>query len=184
MEIELKRGSDAEVRTQTVLRRLLRRYDLADWIFTRRVVLDETAKPHSHPVMTLDTEFERNESLLLAAFVHEQLHWFEEEHAESRDRAIEETKLHYAEVPGKPPEGAVDEYSTRLHLLVCYLEYQALKRLLGIPEAKATILAVSRNHYHWIYKTVLADEEIIGKIVRQYDLLPGPLRISQKPTVN
>ena len=33
-------------------------------------------------------------------------------------------------------EGARDEFSTYLHLIVCYLEFSAMKELLGEPKAR------------------------------------------------
>jgi hypothetical protein len=152
------------------------KYDLTDWLFTTRVDVDENAIPHSHPVLTINTEHEGNEALFLAAFVHEQLHWFEEEHAEIRDRAIDDTVQYFPKVPSDRPEGAGDEESTRLHLLVCYLEYQALKRILGIQTAKQTIIALSEHHYSWVYRTVLKDGPKIRRIIQKHNLLPASLR--------
>jgi len=176
VEITLKNGTPAEVRTRLVLHALLEKYDMTGWIFTNRVVVDETARPHSHPVLTLNTQNEHNEAMCLAELVHEQLHWFEEAHAERRDRAIDETSQYYAEVPSARPEGAGSESSTRLHLLVCYFEYQAMKCLLGAHAARQTMVALSQHHYCWIYRTVLEDERKICGIVQRHDLLPEPLR--------
>jgi hypothetical protein len=51
--------------------------------------------------------------MALAEFVHEQLHWFEETHADARDDAIEETKQLYPVVPIARPDGAGSEVSIR-----------------------------------------------------------------------
>jgi hypothetical protein len=176
LDIRPKSGTPSERRMCDVLENLCRQHDLAPWIFTRRVDVDETAIPHSHPVLTLNTENEHDEAMALAELVHEQLHWFEEEHALERDRAIDETTVYYPEVPSARPEGAGDETSTRLHLLVCYLEYQALKLLLGAEAAHRTLLATGRHHYRWIYRAVLADEPVIARIVHTHNLLPPVLR--------
>ena len=149
---------------------------MSGWIFTNSILVDETAIPHSHPVLTLNATHEQNETMALAEFVHEQLHWFEEQHAERRDQAIGETVLQYPIVPSARPEGAGDKSSTRLHLLVCYLEYQALKRLVGCHIARQTVFALSRHHYCWVYRMVLTTEHQLEVIVRKYDLLPEPLR--------
>jgi hypothetical protein len=176
LEIVLKNGTPAEIGMRAVLSKLCADHDLSGWIFTQTIEVDEAAMPHSHPVLTLNTENEHDELMALASLVHEQLHWFEEEHAANRDRAIEETTLHYPSVPSARPEGAGDEISTRLHLLVCYLEYQALKVLLGEHVARQTILALSRHHYCWVYRIVLTDERRIESILRNHDLLPETLR--------
>jgi hypothetical protein len=178
MEIRLAHDTDAEARTRDALRRLLEKYDLRDWILTNTVVVDETARPHSHPVLTLHTAWAGDERKLLALFVHEQLHWFEEERAADRDLAIEKTRQTHPSVPNAPPEGSLNETSTRLHLLVCYLELQAMAQLVGAEEARETILALSRHHFRWIYRTVLEDDGTIARILRDCNLLPEPLRTS------
>jgi hypothetical protein len=173
----VKSGAPAEQGMRDLIASLLDRYDLAGWIYTDDVTVDQAAMPHSHPVLTLNTEHQHDETMALAEFVHEQLHWFEEAHAADRDRAIEATRQPYPTVPAARPDGgAGTETSTRLHLLVCYLEYQALKRLLDAERARTTIAAISNDHYRWIYQTVLRDEAIIADIVQQHDLVPEPLR--------
>lgn len=47
------------------------------WIRTRDVVVEEKAIPHSHPVLTLNTQYLKNDNALLATFIHEQFHWLE-----------------------------------------------------------------------------------------------------------
>src|SRR5262249_32114244 len=53
LEIALKRGSKGELQTRDQLQRLIKTYDLAKWTFTRSILIDEEAIPHSHPVLTL-----------------------------------------------------------------------------------------------------------------------------------
>jgi hypothetical protein len=176
LEITLQSGTAPEVATRVALRGLLAKFDLTGWIFTRHVHINETATPHSHPILTLNARNRDNTTLLLSEFVHEQLHWFEEDNQQARDKAIEETVLRYPNVPLSRPEGAVDELSTRLHLLVCYLEFQAMQLLVGRRTARETMLDLSRHHYCWIYRTILEDERAIRKIILKYDLLPHSLR--------
>lgn len=175
VKIGLQNDAPNEQRMKAVLEHLLEWHDLEPWLFTRAVRIDENGMPHSHPVLTLNAEC-FDETTVLAEFVHEQLHWFEEEHADARDRAIEETKLRYPAVPVARPEGAGSEDSTRLHLIVCYLEFQALKLLLGKEKARAQIETLSRHHYCWVYRTVLEDETLLADIVRHHNLYPEPLR--------
>src|SRR5919109_2155214 len=56
VEIALKHGTPAEVRTREQLQRLLTTYDLSPWIYTKSIVIDERAIPFSHPVRTLRTK--------------------------------------------------------------------------------------------------------------------------------
>ncbi len=176
LNLKLEHDSPAERRTRTDLLELAQLHDLQPWLFTDTIIIDETARPHSHPVLTLNVNYEQNEYFLLASFVHEQLHWFEEERKEIRDRAIEATRDSYPEVISSRPEGSGDERSTRLHLLVCYLEYQILKVLIGAAAAQQTILELSHHHYRWIYATVLRDEKKIERVVREFAFFPDGLR--------
>lgn len=75
LTIELASGSEAEANTREWLRRLLEQYDVAGWMFTLRVRIEEDAVPHSHPVLTLGTR-SPHDWALLSALIHEQLHWF------------------------------------------------------------------------------------------------------------
>jgi hypothetical protein len=176
LDIRVKRSTPAELETRTAIGWLLKKYRLNEYLFTRDVEIDEESRPHSHPVLTLDTRLRENKTLLLSTFVHEQLHWFEEEHAAERDLAIEETKRYYRNVPCSPPEGAANEASTRLHLLVCYLEYRVMQRLVGESVGRQVMRDLARDHYSWIYHTVLEDEGRIDQIVRKYNLIPKGLQ--------
>jgi hypothetical protein len=55
MEVTLAHGTEAEAQTRDQLQRLLKTYDLSTWTWTRKVLIDQDAIPHSHPVLTLHT---------------------------------------------------------------------------------------------------------------------------------
>src|SRR5580765_554879 len=76
IKIALKAGTKAEQDTKAQLERLLKKYDLSKWIFTKSILIDAKEIPHSHPILTLSTRHLLDDDLLLATFVHEQLHWF------------------------------------------------------------------------------------------------------------
>lgn len=169
--ISLKHGSPAERQTQMQLERLLQRYNLAPYTFTRDVVIDQDAIPHSHPVLTLHTRHLKQDDELLATFVHEQAHWFVRGHDDAESRAEQEYRALYPKVPVGYPQGAQDEQSTYLHLTVCYLEYQGMKRLVGLERAQATMEFWSHDHYTWVYQTLMRDEAKIGDVVTRNGLL-------------
>jgi hypothetical protein len=179
VDIRLVNGTDAESRTAEALRRLLSTHDLRAWTYTERIDIDERAYPHSHPVLTLTTGH-RSDERLLAEFVHEQLHWYEEIHAVQRDAAIESTREPYPDVPSGRPEGAGDETSTRLHLLVCQLEYRVLAQLLGAEQASRIVDELGEHHYRWIHRTVRGEPRRIEAVLRAHDLLPA--RLTERPS--
>jgi hypothetical protein len=172
IEISLKSGSQAEIQTKEQLRRLLKTYDLSKWIFTKSVLIDEKAIPHSHPVLTLSTRHLKDDDLLLSTFVHEQTHWFLVQKDKETREATKELRALFPKVPAGLPEGASDENSTYLHLLVNYLEYRADRELLGELKAKQVMEFWATDHYTWVYKTVLERARDIGNIMFKYKLIP------------
>lgn len=175
LKVLLEGGTPAECRMEVCLADLLQAHDLDGWIYTSVIRIAENDMPHSHPVLTMNTAYSDDKTLALAEFLHEQLHWFEEERAEARDRFIEATRLRYPEVPAARPEGSGEESSTRLHLLVCHLEHQALASLIGGDEARGVMQRMSAHHYNWVYRTILEDKSAIADLVRTYELIPSPL---------
>ncbi|HXG66718.1 MAG TPA: hypothetical protein VNO70_16575, partial [Blastocatellia bacterium] len=79
-------------------------------------------------------------------------------------------KTLYPGAPAGPPEGARNQYSTYLHLLVCHLEYEAMKELVGAEKAQGVIEALSRRFYKWVYRTVLADGPKIAAVAAKHNL--------------
>ena len=51
--------------------------------------------------------------------------------------------------------------------MVCHLEYQAVRALLGDERARNTLSA--NRHYTWIYRTVL-DDPTVGEILERHGL--------------
>ena len=136
IDISLKNGSAGEIQTRDQLQRLLKTYDLSKWIFTKSILIDEKAIPHSHPILTLHTRHLKDDDLLLSTFVHEQLHWFLVQNDKETKEAMKDLRALFPKVPVGFPNGAEDEESTYLHLLVNYLEYRADRELLGELRAK------------------------------------------------
>lgn len=165
--IGLAHGSAAEAAMARELRDVLRTHDVEPWIMTRKVLIDSTKIPHSHPVLTLHTRHIGAELELLATFVHEQLHWLEDEPwLGNFEAAMADFEKMYPNVPSSREGGARDRQSTYRHLLVCDMELQALTILVGRETARK-ILAKT-THYEWIYDKVLGDPRI-----REIALLHG-----------
>jgi hypothetical protein len=173
IEISLKKNSKAEQQTKEQLQRLLKTYDLTKWIFTKSIEIDEEAIPHSHPVLTLSARHVKDDELLLSTFVHEQAHWFLTQNDKNAEAAKKELRILFPNVPVAFPEGANDENSSYLHLIVIYLEYRAGRELLGELKARQVMEFWATDHYTWIYKTVLGRPRDIGNIALKYKLIPG-----------
>jgi hypothetical protein len=175
LEITLKHSDQREIQTRDQLQRLMTAYDLSKWIFTRKIVIDSDRNviPHSHPVLTLSVRRLKDDELLLSTFVHEQLHWFLTQRRETTEAVMKELRQLYPKIPVGAPEGARDEESGYLHLIVNYLEYRAAQELLGELKARQVMEFWSNDHYTWIYRTVLSDGRQIGRLLFQHKLVPG-----------
>jgi hypothetical protein len=171
IEIALKSGTPREVQTKEQLQRLLKTYDLSKWIFTRSILIDEKAIPHSHPVLTLHTRHLKDDDLLLSTFVHEQLHWFLVQNDQETKEAMKDLRTTFPKVPVGFPDGGENEESTYLHLLVNYLEYRADRELLGELRARQVFEFWASDHYRWVYKTVLERTRDIGDIAFRHKII-------------
>ncbi len=170
METKLAHNSAEEVRTKDQLNRLLQQYPLARWYFTRSVVIDEKAIPHSHPTLTLHTRHLKDDDLLLSTFVHEQIHWFLDSRHEETKAAEDELKALFPKLPVGFPDGAEDEESDYLHLLVNFLEWRSDKELLGELRARQIMEFWAHDHYRVLYQTVLEHAHEIGTIIAKHHL--------------
>lgn len=184
LEIELKQGSPDEARTRDQLLRLLQAHDLGRWIFTRKVLIDGSPQviPHSHPVLTLSTRHQKDDDLLLATFVHEQLHWYLVENHERAKPALQELRQLYPDAPSGFPQGGKDQESTWSHLIVCYWEIRAAKELLGELRAFQVAQFWAHDHYMWIYRKVLEEGYKIGPLVHKHGLIPDARKRDPSPS--
>lgn len=157
--IGLANGTEAEANTAAELRTLMRKHDLEPWILTRRVLIDAKQIPHSDPILTIDTVPADKEPELLSTFLHEELHWLENEPWRADFRAaMKDYETLFADVPPPNEGGARDAESTYRHLLVCDMEFQVMKTLLGEAVARRTLGAIT--HYEWVYDKVLNDPRV------------------------
>lgn len=117
-----------ELQVREIVLKIFEQYALSDWMFTDRIVIDNTAPiPHSHPLLTLNTRYLSDETEILTNIIHEQLHWFLGEHQSALRAAIVDMRALYPAMPDGPPRGGRNRRSTELHLVVCSLEYLALE---------------------------------------------------------
>ena len=170
--ISLAHGSPTEQQTQTQLERLLGTYNLAKWIFTKSIAIDDRAIPHSHPVLTLHARHLKDDELLLSTFVHEQLHWFITQRDKDADEAEKELRRLYPKIPVGFPQGSNDEKGNYAHLLVIYLEYRADRELLGELRARQVMEFWATDHYTWLYRTILDHAPEVGEIALKHNLIP------------
>jgi len=159
VSISTENGSAREELVKTELEGLLKQYNVEKYSFTDKVIIEEGVIPHSHPVITLNTRRYEIPERTLTTYIHEQLHHYFEDHKGHEQSAIKILEEKYPSVPVGFPDGARDEYSTRLHLLLCTLEFKAAKDLFGSEKADELMGYWKQNYYRWIFETVDKDYE-------------------------
>lgn len=172
MTIVYAHESEDERATGVQLLALLGRYDLSRWRFTSTVHIERGVIPHSHPILTLNTRHLDDDGLLLATYLHEQLHWFLDGRFDQVRHAVEDLRRRYPQPPVGYPDGAQDEFSSFVHYIVCYLEWRAVLELVGLAEAQRIFTFWRGDHYRSIYASVMDDTAAIGAIVEQRIGLP------------
>lgn len=169
IHIRLHESTPLEKEAQAQLERILDKYELDRWIFTDSVLIQSYVIPHSHPVLTLNTRYTDNDNEQLSTFLHEQIHWYADADSLTTEKVIDTFRGMYDNVPVRGGEGARSEYSTYLHLLVCWLEFDGLRRLIGEQEARSVL--ESKTYYKWIYNKVLTEEDRISAVIKEYDMV-------------
>ena len=168
--IQLKNGTDAERRTKEQLDRILASYDVSKYTFTRSVLIDEKSIPHSHQVLTLHTRHLGQDALLLSTYIHEQLHWYLDQHDKQTEAAEQDLRKLYPNPPIGYPEGSPDAEGDYLHLIDCYLEMLADRELMGSERAAKVMDFWAGDHYTWVYRTLIRDEAKFGSIIERHHL--------------
>jgi len=166
--IRLGSNTAREMATEKQLRRLLDQYDVSPYSYTYSILINQGDVPHSHPVLTLNTVHLGDDANTLSTFLHEQFHWFSLITDAATKATIADLKQIYPDVPVGRGLGARDEYSTYVHLIVCWQEYEVLASYLG-QDAAARILG-SKRHYRWIYKQVLENTDTLRKLLEKHGL--------------
>lgn len=175
VDIALRHGTADEAATRAQLERLLAAHDLRLWLFTSRVMIDRTALPHSHPILTLHTRHLRDDDLLLSTWLHEQLHWFLSEREASTTAAVEDVLTIWPDLPIGHPDGSRDAWGNGLHLLIGLLEWTALKLTLGELRARQVMGFWAEDHYRAIYRIVLDQPRRLAEVLRRHDLIWPPV---------
>ena len=170
IDIQLAHNSPAEQQTKAQLERLLKQYDTSRYTFTQTIVIDDSAIPHSDPVLTLHTRHLQQDDELLSTYVHEQLHWYLDSKKQQTNAAEKELRALYPNPPVGGKEGSRTMQSDYLHLIVCKLEWDADRQLLGDARAQVVMDFWAKDHYTWVYQTVLTDSDKIEAIIKHNNL--------------
>ncbi len=174
IDIDLGHAEREAARIRAWLTALRKRHDLSRYEYTQLIQIVPAGPTFSHPILTLGTRFTDTEDLLLATYLHEQMHWYlwrlgGPDH-DPVAPFFDELVKRYPKAPIKLPEGARNYEQTYVHLVVCWLEMAAVTELIGRERAEA--LADTQWGYRWIYRTVLKDWDALEALFWQHGLVP------------
>lgn len=153
LQIALANNDRFERATRDRLLALSARYPIAPFLFTKNVWIHSGGVPFSHPTLTLNSRYRDAPLTLLTVFIHEQLHWYADLHADRVFAAVDELDAAYPDTPLGWPIADKTRKDTLLHLIICALELDAMTALIGETQARQTLQ--ERNAYRWIYEQVL-----------------------------
>lgn len=174
IDVDMSHAEREAARIRDLLTALRKRHDLARFEFTRHVQIVPAGPTHSHPILTLGTRFAETEDLLLSTYVHEQMHWYLWRLGGPDHDPIapffDELVRRYPKAPTRLPEGARNYEQTYVHMVVCWLEVAAMTELIGRERAHA--VADTQWGYRWIYRTVIADAEPLGRLYAEHGIAP------------
>jgi hypothetical protein len=124
MNLVTKSGSERENIQVEKLRSLIKKYE--PLFFTEDIIVEQGAKPHSHPVLTLNTRPQTDEGIL-GQLIHEQLHWYAVSHERYKE-CIDFLRDTY-----NKPDGDVGSTINGFweHIIVCYNTRVQLEKFFG-----------------------------------------------------
>jgi hypothetical protein len=171
--IDLSHAENAAMAVRERLIALRSKYALGAYEYCREVVITPTVMPYSHPVISLNTGL-FSETALLANYLHEQMHWYvtwySHKHTDQWRGVWAVLEGRYPDPPVGRGEGADTVSSTHLHLIVNWLEIEALSSLIGREAARAHVTQL--HYYRWIYASVLRDWDALKRLYLSHQLLP------------
>lgn len=171
--IDLSYAERNAIAVREMLIALHTKYALGAYEYCKEVSIAPGVLPYSHPVIRLNTAL-FTETALLANYLHEQMHWYvtwySHKHTDKWRSVWTALEYRYPDPPIGRGEGADTLASTHLHLIVNWLEIEALSNLIGAEAARA--LVANLHYYRWIYASVIRDWQALRELYASYQLVP------------
>lgn len=172
LEIEEINPDELTKQSKDALVAFTNEYDLEPFFYTTKIQINSDGSSQSHPILTLSTKSAHYPDRLLSTFLHEQFHWWASEANDDDFRlAMQDLKDLFPILPEMGVAGSV--FSTYLHLIICWKEFQALNSVIGEARAKSVLESFIHEAkiYEWIYTQVLMKYNEIELILHKRNLL-------------
>ncbi len=173
IEFTTEHNTENEKETIELVKSLNKAHDLTKWHFSDAIHINSKAIPQSHPILTLHTRHNKPQEidLLLSTYLHENIHWYLDAHQTELTNIIAVLKKRFPDVAVGYPDGARDEHSSYLHIVVCFLELNAIRQLLSDVRYDRIVRFWQQDHYTRIYKLVVEHDNEIAILIKQHKLL-------------
>ncbi|HXH74328.1 MAG TPA: hypothetical protein VNJ08_05140 [Bacteriovoracaceae bacterium] len=161
--------------TKQNLYHLAQVYELEPFLFAKKIRINAIEEPGPSNILTVHTRYANQPNKLLSQWLHAELHFWARLNAKKMAAAIQELKTLYPNPSLESKPG--DNYSIFPHLIICFLEFEALAYFLGKNQAISIITDFMKDDkiLPWTYSQVLTNSDPIRKIIEKYELMPAPL---------
>ncbi|NVJ70150.1 MAG: hypothetical protein HWE08_07350 [Alphaproteobacteria bacterium] len=170
LNITTESGSERELQVANMIQKFEAEFDLSEWRFTNNIHIKSRAIPHSHPVLTLHTRHIKKPYALYSTYLHEQIHWYLDAHPAKETAAKADLALLLGEAKTGRPYGSRTVDATYMHVIVCFLEIDAMKKLFGTQKANELLNFWRNDHYTWVYDQLTDHWDEIEQIIIRHDL--------------
>ncbi len=158
LNVNSKNNDPVELEVVKLIKSICDKYDVP--IFTDTILVEKGVVPHSHPILTLNARL-KDERLILATLVHEQFHWYVQNHPKY-NKCIEYLKSKYAD-DGEHNKSGTYPNSYWEHIIVCFNTRNYLKDIL------------SAENLEWIYEQWQPYPTLEKMIVQQHQKINADL---------
>lgn len=165
VEIVTTTGSGAELSAKAFLEGLSSS-QMRPYVFSPRIKIDSSSHSRAFPEISLNPDETSHQDELVSNLLHHQFRWYVSLQGEKADDAIDALKVVFPFVP--LDEHITSTQSAYMHLLVCSLEYMALKKILGPQRAKGVVS--QKTQMAWMYEQAIEKEKEILKAVKKAGL--------------
>lgn len=160
--------------TKQNLYQVIQVYDLAKFLYTHRVKIEENVPTRSHPILTINTDYAEAPNKIMAQWLHQQFHWWANSRPKQVWAAIDELKKLY---PNPPIQSQEEKKQYYLHFIINYLEFRAMGMAIGYNRAHKLILEMVKenDHYGVVYKEIFKKPTAVRNILRKHQLIPAAM---------
>ncbi|MBP6942725.1 MAG: hypothetical protein KBB55_01630 [Candidatus Buchananbacteria bacterium] len=159
INISTKSNLPDELAVAEVIKTLCDKYTIPT--FTSEITIESGTRPHSHPVLTLNTR-DPHELVVLKTLVHEQFHWYAQDHP-NLNQVIEHLKTKYSDDGEHNKSGSYPD-SYWEHIIVCF------------NTRKYLLETISAQDVEWIYNQWQAYPTLEKLIAEQYETFENELK--------